>query len=62
MLAGHMRQKVNSGCLGFNLKTNYMLKIKEQPKNKCAGCSVDMLWDYGPKEFSIDRLNNSKVC
>ena len=49
-LAGHKRQDMNSGCPGFNLKTNYILQLKEQQKNKCAGCAVEMVWDYAPKE------------
>ena len=36
------------GRQGFNLKGNYILHLKEQQKNKCAECGVEMLWDFVP--------------
>jgi len=63
-LTGHKQQDENNGRQGFDLKTNYVLRLKEEQKNKFAGCGVEMLWSYAPKDtqqFSIDRFDNSKA-
>ena len=63
-VAGHKRQDEMKGRQGFDLKVNHILQLKEQQKNKCAGCGIEMLWEYRAKDtqqFSVDRLDNSKA-
>lgn len=51
------------GLQGFNLRVHYILELKEDQKNCCQACSIELLWDYHPKDtqqFSVDRLDNRK--
>ena len=61
-LVAYKRQDKN-GRMGFNLKVDHILQLKEAQSNHCAACNIELLWAYAPKDtqqFSVDRLDNSR--
>jgi len=57
------RAKGSSFAVGFNLKVNHILQLKEAQDNHCAACNIEFLWAYQPKDtqqFSIDQLDNAQ--
>ncbi|MEW8688802.1 MAG: hypothetical protein AB2556_23540 [Candidatus Thiodiazotropha sp.] len=48
--------------LGFDLRVDNILELKEAQNNHCAACNIELLWAYQPKDiqqFSADRLDNT---
>lgn len=47
----------------YDLKVDDVLDLKEMQENKCAICTINMLWSYTPQDlqqYSVDRIDNSK--
>jgi hypothetical protein len=62
-LVAYKRQDQAKGLQGFNLKVDYILSLKENQRNHCAACDIELLWAYQPKDtqqFSVDRLDNTQ--
>ena len=48
--------------LRFKLMVDHILGLKEAQSERCAACSIELLWAYQPKDtqqFSVDRLDNT---
>ncbi|MEW8686692.1 MAG: hypothetical protein AB2556_12835 [Candidatus Thiodiazotropha sp.] len=61
-LVAYKRQDQAKG-LRVNLKVHHILELKEAQNNHCAACNIELLWAYQPKDtkqFSVDRLDNSR--
>ena len=61
-LVSYKKQDTSKGRT-FSLKVDDVLELKEAQKNKCALCTIMMLWNYEPndlQQFSVDRIDNSK--
>ena len=61
MLVGYKRQYQAKG-LGFSLKVDHILALREAQGNRCAACNIELLWAWEPKDtqqFSVDRLENT---
>jgi len=61
-LVSYKKQDTSKGRT-FSLKVDDVLELKEALKNKCALCTIMMLWNYEPndlQQFSVDRIDNSK--
>ena len=56
------KQQDQAKGLRFSLKVDYILSLMEAQNNRCAACSIELIWAYQPKDtqqFSVDRFDNS---